>query len=108
MGTPEMIDDGVSGRLVAPGSVDELADVLVHSCGDPDAARRLGVARVRRGAPIYLGPVVDRMAPVLDARPSGGEATHAHDIAALKALATAGPRRLLAAPFLAGCARIAG
>ena len=44
MGIPELIEDGVSGRLVAPGNVEELTTVLEHLAADPGERRRLGRA----------------------------------------------------------------
>ncbi len=43
-GTPEVIRDGVTGRLVAPGDVQALADSIIALLHDPEAARRLGAA----------------------------------------------------------------
>jgi glycosyltransferase involved in cell wall biosynthesis len=54
-GIPEQIDDGVDGRLVAPGDVDELVGAVRSLLEDPRSAARLGAAgaaRVRRD----LGP----------------------------------------------------
>lgn len=48
MGIPELIDDGVSGRLVRPGSIDDLVEALSELLSDPDLRRRLGhAARAR-------------------------------------------------------------
>lgn len=48
MGIPELIEDRVSGRLVAPGSLPELADALSELVADADERRRLGhAARTR-------------------------------------------------------------
>ena len=44
MGIPELIEDGVSGRLIAPGNLDELTAVLEQLATDPDQRRRLGRA----------------------------------------------------------------
>ena len=45
---PELIEDQVSGRLVAPGSLADLADALSELVSDADARRRLGhAARTR-------------------------------------------------------------
>ncbi len=44
MGIPELIEDGVSGRLIAPGNVEELTAVLEHLASDPVERRRLGRA----------------------------------------------------------------
>jgi colanic acid/amylovoran biosynthesis glycosyltransferase len=44
MGIPELVEDGVSGTLVAPGHVDELAGALARQLADPKARRRMGAA----------------------------------------------------------------
>ena len=44
MGIPELIEDRVSGRLVAPGSLLELADALWELAADAGERRRLGLA----------------------------------------------------------------
>jgi len=49
-GIPELIEDGVSGRLVAPGSLPELTDVLSQLVEDPVQRTRLGQAGRRRVA----------------------------------------------------------
>jgi len=43
-GIPELVDDGVSGLLVRPGRVDELADALARLARDPELRRQLGTA----------------------------------------------------------------
>ena len=43
-GIPELVQDGVSGLLVAPGDAPELADALARLHADPDLRRRLGAA----------------------------------------------------------------
>ncbi len=50
-GVPELIEDGVNGRLVPPDDPDALAAVLLVLVGDPDGRRaqgRAGQARVAR------------------------------------------------------------
>ncbi len=50
-GVPELIEDGVNGRLVPPDDAEALAAALVHLAADPDARRamgRAGQARVAR------------------------------------------------------------
>jgi colanic acid/amylovoran biosynthesis glycosyltransferase len=52
MGIPELVEDGVSGFLVAPGRVAPVADALAALAADPDLRRRMGTAgreAVRRG-----------------------------------------------------------
>jgi glycosyltransferase involved in cell wall biosynthesis len=41
-GLTDIVDDGVSGLLVEPGDVDDLADSLTRILTDPDLAARLG------------------------------------------------------------------
>lgn len=43
-GIPELVDDGRSGLLVAPGRVDLVADALERIARDPELARRFGAA----------------------------------------------------------------
>jgi glycosyltransferase involved in cell wall biosynthesis len=46
--TPEVVVEGETGLLVAPGRADALAEAMVAVLGDPDRARALGDAgRVR-------------------------------------------------------------
>jgi len=47
-GLPEVVADGVEGRLFAPGSEAELADAIAALAADPDLRRRLGEAGRRR------------------------------------------------------------
>ena len=41
-GVPELIADGASGLLVAPGRADQLAAALERLAADPELRRRLG------------------------------------------------------------------
>jgi glycosyltransferase involved in cell wall biosynthesis len=43
-GIPEIIEDGVTGLLVEPGSPDELAQAIIRILQDPELARRMGAA----------------------------------------------------------------
>ena len=48
-GVPELVEDGVTGRLVPPGDAEALADALIDIQRDPAGAARLadaGRARV--------------------------------------------------------------
>jgi len=47
-GVEELIDDGVTGYLVPPNRVDELAAVLRRLVADPEGRRRVGLAGRRR------------------------------------------------------------
>ena len=44
MGIPELVVDGLTGRLVAPGRPDELADALAELAADPAARQSMGRA----------------------------------------------------------------
>jgi glycosyltransferase involved in cell wall biosynthesis len=48
MGIPELVEDGVSGRLIAPGNVEELTAALAGLAGDPGERTRLGKAGRRQ------------------------------------------------------------
>ena len=47
-GIPEIIEDGVTGLLVEPSSVAELADAVVRLVRDPALRERMGSAAVHR------------------------------------------------------------
>lgn len=49
-GIPELIEDGVTGRLVPPGDLAALSDALSRCLGDPDGARAMGTAARRKVA----------------------------------------------------------
>jgi starch synthase len=67
MGTPEMIVDGVTGKLVEPGDVVALTDALLEVLRDSDSADQLGAAaRLDVLNRLTWDAVVDRMAPVLE------------------------------------------
>jgi hypothetical protein len=66
-GTPEVIEDGVTGRLVPPGDPAALADALEALHRKPDRARQMGLAgadRVR--AEFTWGRVVESFESVYD------------------------------------------
>ncbi|MEL6792710.1 MAG: glycosyltransferase, partial [Pseudomonadota bacterium] len=47
-GIPELVEDGVSGRVVAPGDAEALADAIAEILSDPDRPEIMGAAgRVR-------------------------------------------------------------
>jgi glycosyltransferase involved in cell wall biosynthesis len=76
-GVPEIVDDGESGLLVAPGDVGALADAVARLMADPELRNRLARCGQLRAA--------RRFAP----------ATHARAVEAVydRLLAGAGPRR---------------
>lgn len=47
-GIPELVEDGVTGVLVAPGRAEALAEALVDVGADPDRRRRLALAGAQR------------------------------------------------------------
>lgn len=60
---PELIDDGVTGRLVAPGDAGSLADALIEMLADPTRAASMGrTAHARALADGSWGRVIDRIA----------------------------------------------
>ncbi|MFO7166537.1 MAG: glycosyltransferase family 4 protein [Chloroflexota bacterium] len=76
--TPEIIRDGVTGRLVPPGQPGPLAEALVALLADPREAEELGRrahAEVARGH--RWDDVVARMAPYLELAVSGTRAVAA-------------------------------
>jgi glycosyltransferase involved in cell wall biosynthesis len=54
-GIPEIIEDGVTGLLVAPGSPDELAGAITKILQNPDLARHMGAAG-RERAKAHFSP----------------------------------------------------
>ncbi|MBK4218151.1 glycosyltransferase family 4 protein [Paracoccus caeni] len=49
-GIPELVEDGVSGRIVAPGDIAGFATAMTEVLADPEAARRMGEAGQRKVA----------------------------------------------------------
>lgn len=47
-GIPELVEDGVSGRLVPPGDGAALADAICAILADPDQAARMGAAGLQK------------------------------------------------------------
>ena len=43
-GNPEIVRDGIEGRLVPPGDPDALADAMIELLRDPEARRRMASA----------------------------------------------------------------
>jgi glycosyltransferase involved in cell wall biosynthesis len=65
-GTPELVVDGATGLLVAPGDVDGLAAAFVRLGRDPELRRSLGQGGARRaGERFSLGRHVDAMESLL-------------------------------------------
>lgn len=72
-GTPEILTDRRTGRLVPVGAVAELAEALLESHRDPRAAAGWAAAARRDVEERFTWDrVVDRMAPALEALASGG------------------------------------
>ncbi len=66
-GMPDVIEDGVSGRLVPAGDAAALAEVLADFHRRPDAARRLGLAGAERVRAEFTWPrVVEAFEAVYD------------------------------------------
>ncbi|WP_299034106.1 glycosyltransferase family 4 protein [uncultured Pseudokineococcus sp.] len=66
-GIPDMLTDGVEGRIGPRGDVDALTDALVRTLADPAAAAAAGRAGRRRVVEeLTWDRVVERMAPALD------------------------------------------
>lgn len=49
-GIPELVEDGVSGRIVAPGDIQAFAAAMTEILADPDTARRMGATGQRKVA----------------------------------------------------------
>ncbi|MDZ7802863.1 glycosyltransferase [Thiohalophilus sp.] len=47
-GSPELIEDGVSGRIVASGDPDALASAIDELLGDPEQRKQMGIAAEQR------------------------------------------------------------
>lgn len=66
-GVPEVVEDGVSGRLVPPGDPAALADALCEVHRSPDAAFQLGRAGARRVREAFTWPrVVEQFEALYD------------------------------------------
>ncbi len=63
MGIPELVEDGVSGRLIAPGNVEELTAALAGLAGDPAERSRLGQAGAEAGDRALRDRRIDGAAP---------------------------------------------
>ncbi len=61
-GLPDLIEDGVHGRLVPPGRPRELADALLELLADPARRAALGAAGLeRQRAEFDFGRMVGRL-----------------------------------------------
>jgi glycosyltransferase involved in cell wall biosynthesis len=69
-GVVDLVEDGVCGRLVAPGDAAALADALLDVAADPVRARAMGEAAVRRvlAGDFTWDGVASRIVRELDAR----------------------------------------
>ena len=59
---PEVVDDGVTGLLIAPGNAPELAASVSRLIDDPAEARRLGAEGLRRLQAKHTWPAVAQRA----------------------------------------------
>lgn len=67
-GIPDVIDDGVHGRLIPPDDVDALAGALTEVLADPEGAQRMGdAARAHIAATCSVPVVVDELDAILRA-----------------------------------------
>jgi starch synthase len=76
-GLGELVQDGVTGRLVAPGEAEPLRRAIVELASDPDAGRRMGEAGRARALERFLQErCTDRTEllyrEALDGRANGG------------------------------------
>jgi colanic acid/amylovoran biosynthesis glycosyltransferase len=77
VGVPELIDDGVSGLLVAPARADELADALERLAGDAGLRRSLGEAgRAKVQRDYELSRLAAEMRSAFDAPASAAVSTN--------------------------------
>jgi glycosyltransferase involved in cell wall biosynthesis len=66
-GNSELVEDGVTGRLFAPGDAEALAGLMTRYLSDPGQGVALGkAARVRVLERFSLGSMVDRYADLYD------------------------------------------
>ena len=66
-GIPELIEDGVSGKLVPPGDENALAEVLSSLLANPEETKRLGVAaQARMQSQFSVEEKLRQLAPLLE------------------------------------------
>jgi glycosyltransferase involved in cell wall biosynthesis len=74
-GIPEVLTDGVEGRLVPPGDVDALAAALDHVLSDAQERRRMGMAGRARAENVFASarvvPLVENLYRQLGATAPG-------------------------------------
>jgi glycosyltransferase involved in cell wall biosynthesis len=73
-GMPEIVVDGETGILVAPGDADALADAIVRVLADPELGRRLGEAGRARAVERYSWDVIAAATVALHRRLLGARA----------------------------------
>jgi glycosyltransferase involved in cell wall biosynthesis len=67
-GVPEMVVDGDTGLLCAPGNVDELASAMEHLAGNEGLRQRMAEAGARRARELFsVERHLDRVEAVLEA-----------------------------------------
>jgi glycosyltransferase involved in cell wall biosynthesis len=71
-----LVSDGVTGRLIRPGAIEEFAGALAHYCRDPEArtaAGRAGIAMSSRfGWDEVNQALVDGYCRIIRQRAAGG------------------------------------
>jgi glycosyltransferase involved in cell wall biosynthesis len=73
-GLVEVVDDGVTGRLVQPRDPGALADALLDLAADPDMRRRMGAAGEERARRCFsLERMLDRYEALLETVAAGGQ-----------------------------------
>lgn len=59
-GIPDIVEDGVNGRLVAPGDVDGICEALIWLAGAPEEVARIGEANRVKSEGYSAGVMADR------------------------------------------------
>jgi glycosyltransferase involved in cell wall biosynthesis len=57
-GTPEIVEEGVTGLIVPPGDAGALADAMLRLAGDPGMRRRMGTAAAERVSRLFTIPAM--------------------------------------------------